>query len=116
MIRRPPRSTLFPYTTLFRSLAGGRPVGPRTSENPSLAHGDLARRFARFGLGAERRPHPLGQAIHRRARLAAISSPAALLGELHTERGQRRQCSCVTLGVRERIFPLARGDDNVGGF
>src|SRR2546425_8959956 len=35
MIRRPPRSTLFPYTTLFRSLRGwrqsprdcGRPVG-----------------------------------------------------------------------------------------
>src|SRR2546423_10144693 len=24
MIRRPPRSTLFPYTTLFRSPAGGR--------------------------------------------------------------------------------------------
>src|SRR2546430_9999438 len=24
MIRRPPRSTLFPYTTLFRSLGGGR--------------------------------------------------------------------------------------------
>src|SRR3712207_8100863 len=24
MIRRPPRSTLFPYTTLFRSLAGRR--------------------------------------------------------------------------------------------
>src|SRR2546429_5479285 len=24
MIRRPPRSTLFPYTTLFRSLAQGR--------------------------------------------------------------------------------------------
>src|SRR5690349_24172961 len=23
MIRRPPRSTLFPYTTLFRSVAGG---------------------------------------------------------------------------------------------
>src|SRR5258708_26937171 len=27
MIRRPPRSTLFPYTTLFRSLRGRRPVG-----------------------------------------------------------------------------------------
>src|SRR3712207_7665527 len=24
MIRRPPRSTLFPYTTLFRSRTGGR--------------------------------------------------------------------------------------------
>src|SRR2546427_6792618 len=26
MIRRPPRSTLFPYTTLFRSRGHGRPV------------------------------------------------------------------------------------------
>src|SRR2546422_9689392 len=26
MIRRPPRSTLFPYTTLFRSLADNRPA------------------------------------------------------------------------------------------
>src|SRR2546426_3591958 len=26
MIRRPPRSTLFPYTTLFRSVLDGRPV------------------------------------------------------------------------------------------
>src|SRR6266436_8689997 len=33
MIRRPPRSTLFPYTTLFRSCAGSRggpsPAGSR---------------------------------------------------------------------------------------
>src|SRR5258707_11698199 len=27
MIRRPPRSTLFPYTTLFRSLTGGLNIG-----------------------------------------------------------------------------------------
>src|SRR2546427_12475523 len=27
MIRRPPRSTLFPYTTLFRSATGGVEVG-----------------------------------------------------------------------------------------
>src|SRR5256885_15296651 len=27
MIRRPPRSTLFPYTTLFRSIAFGRRTG-----------------------------------------------------------------------------------------
>src|SRR2546426_4643636 len=35
MIRRPPRSTLFPYTTLFRSLASpggcGSHCGPTTS-------------------------------------------------------------------------------------
>src|SRR3712207_8931430 len=33
MIRRPPRSTLFPYTTLFRSRPrGGNPVGPKPRE------------------------------------------------------------------------------------
>src|SRR3712207_8995303 len=33
MIRRPPRSTLFPYTTLFRSLAG-RDREPVLGEQP----------------------------------------------------------------------------------
>src|SRR2546422_8461174 len=32
MIRRPPRSTLFPYTTLFRSLAVWPHALPRTPE------------------------------------------------------------------------------------
>src|SRR5438270_10247613 len=30
MIRRPPRSTLFPYTTLFRSCEAGDPLGPKS--------------------------------------------------------------------------------------
>src|SRR5256885_11067051 len=34
MIRRPPRSTLFPYTTLFRS--GGRPRGARRVGDPGV--------------------------------------------------------------------------------
>src|SRR5256885_11568596 len=29
MIRRPPRSTLFPYTTLFRSLGAGKEISIR---------------------------------------------------------------------------------------
>src|SRR5260370_18971414 len=41
MIRRPPRSTLFPYTTLFRSPesrdSGSGPFGPsRNDDTPSL--------------------------------------------------------------------------------
>src|SRR5258708_24984386 len=32
MIRRPPRSTLFPYTTLFRSNVPGKPVSPWKDE------------------------------------------------------------------------------------
>src|SRR2546429_2141928 len=41
MIRRPPRSTLFPYTTLFRSR--GRVAG-RRGETPSMPPGSAPRR------------------------------------------------------------------------
>src|SRR5438034_7364630 len=39
MIRRPPRSTLFPYTTLFRSAARRRSAGARCEDRQA----DLAR-------------------------------------------------------------------------
>src|SRR5256886_10214522 len=38
MIRRPPRSTLFPYTTLFRSGAAAHQV-PHRPENPRFRFG-----------------------------------------------------------------------------
>src|SRR3989442_3153673 len=37
MIRRPPRSTLFPYTTLFRSPSGRSGPGGSAPESSSLA-------------------------------------------------------------------------------
>src|SRR3712207_9072108 len=37
MIRRPPRSTLFPYTTLFRSQASGLGLGPGAPEPTRLS-------------------------------------------------------------------------------
>src|SRR5687768_18015764 len=42
MVRRPPRSTLFPYTTLFRSGGGHAPpgrVGTRPLQRPRLLLG-----------------------------------------------------------------------------
>src|SRR3712207_8231818 len=48
MIRRPPRSTLFPYTTLFRSLvldaAGAVPENPRLDSGFPAAMTALPRR------------------------------------------------------------------------
>src|SRR2546430_10463815 len=45
MIRRPPRSTLFPYTTLFRSLAGNARAVVLNShddiEIPAIQRGDF---------------------------------------------------------------------------
>src|SRR3712207_8780695 len=46
MIRRPPRSTLFLYTTLFRSLGDHRPTGGQVADaavaEPAAAGGDVA--------------------------------------------------------------------------
>src|SRR5438477_12860407 len=39
MIRRPPRSTLFPYTTLFRSRPDARPGGGRGRERELMSSG-----------------------------------------------------------------------------
>src|SRR3712207_8826282 len=62
MIRRPPRSTLFPYTTLFRSpcpqgAGGGATAGdPAARPAPHPRHPAAARR--RAGEGGLRAPEP----------------------------------------------------------
>src|SRR2546422_2998629 len=43
MIRRPPRSTLFPYTTLFRSVAGDEPL---VGVHQRIRHGAVAARVS----------------------------------------------------------------------
>src|SRR3989441_6377748 len=50
MIRRPPRSTLFPYTTLFRSLEGGLLLPGAHAGQSQPEHLDQPRRLA-HGLG-----------------------------------------------------------------
>src|SRR2546422_6456756 len=48
MIRRPPRSTLFPYTTLFRSLCRELPVHRHYLDQPPLPY--AVRRFTDTGI------------------------------------------------------------------
>src|SRR3712207_7958174 len=86
MIRRPPRSTLFPYTTLFRS--GGA---------------DLREVDAGTGAALEDRPllHvPVEDGLHlvldredetRAALLLALVAPADVRSEEHTSELQSRQ-------------------------
>src|SRR2546430_12288244 len=54
MIRRPPRSTLFPYTTLFRSMKGGRKV-VRPKRKTTTAQRKAARSSVRKAQRARRR-------------------------------------------------------------
>src|SRR5690349_22716299 len=53
MIRPPPRSTLFPYTTLFRSGAGliGGKCRPRTRGLQNIRNVGVVRRATRFRPG-----------------------------------------------------------------
>src|SRR5215467_15561797 len=49
MIRRPPRSTLFPYTTLFRSdLSTNLPVGFQQLDPPTMAEERSDRKSTRL--------------------------------------------------------------------
>src|SRR5256885_12606182 len=72
MIRRPPRSTLFPYTTLFRSFEAQEEVlavgvdrghGPvREALGPAVAREARVRRGDLVGHAAdEHRAHPVGR-------------------------------------------------------
>src|SRR3712207_8704090 len=81
MIRRPPRSTLFPYTTLFRSRrrhgrAGGRRPVSRAGVPAARAHGGGRRRGPAVPAGDRQRP-------------AAVHHPPR--SEEHTSELQSRQ-------------------------
>src|SRR5438874_9233686 len=78
MIRRPPRSTLFPYTTLFRSPHAGR--YPRTIEA-----GSRDREGRESGEPLPDRRHPLGVP----ARIAR--QPPRPRSEEHTSELQSRR-------------------------
>src|SRR3712207_9009085 len=88
MIRRPPRSTLFPYTTLFRSAQERRPVGHLGGavRKDAARHHQLERRRDR----AERRADPALEWPAHRARRRP-GHQADRRSEEHTSELQSRQ-------------------------
>src|SRR5256885_12943698 len=74
MIRRPPRSTLFPYTTLFRSLA----------QPPAHAHAGLTPDAAELGRLPQLRLAQPGQQAHGVPAVHQPPDPARARSEEHT--------------------------------
>src|SRR2546425_4301129 len=71
MIRRPPRSTLFPYTTLFRSRAAGRrgsAAGGARLDRPAAA-----RRLRRGGHRAARVRVPRSRSEEHTSELQSLA-------------------------------------------
>src|SRR3712207_8696602 len=79
MIRRPPRSTLFPYTTLFRSTAS-----ERCHECPARPYSSIGL----FGLAAD---CPNGSPMHPTRCDATFPGWAGVRSEEHTSELQSRQ-------------------------
>src|SRR5256885_8629815 len=90
MIRRPPRSTLFPYTTLFRSLESTRtysnPREPRFFPSPSI----LASRPHHMGKKFPVTHHSITPPPHRTERseehTSELQSPCNLVCRLLLEK------------------------------
>src|SRR5690606_41714180 len=101
LVGRPPRSTLFPYTTLFRSRVGRRPERRHVvAEEDAVGDAAAVRRHAH----ALRR---VGRALRRRAR-----------SEEHTSELQSREKLVCRLllekkhqhgGTHGQVPPLVRG-------
>src|SRR3712207_7181703 len=99
MIRRPPRSTLFPYTTLFRSAAGpGWLRGARVRATRTADHADPTLGPA---VGACERLGPCaGMGSWREGSIAAPRS------EEHTSELQSRQYLVCCLLLEKKIDPI----------
>src|SRR3712207_7292090 len=99
MIRRPPRSTLFPYTTLFRSDQDRLEVPAGPLRRPARAADQRLLLAARRGPAGVRRP----AGGHPRAGEAAVDR-----SEEHTSELQSRQYLVCRLLLEKKNKTSAR--------
>src|SRR2546430_10425974 len=93
MIRRPPRSTLFPYTTLFRSAAVAR-------QKPVEVSGEHGRRALELAL-------EVGRLVRERMRseehTSELQSQSNLVCRLLLEKKKKHECICCAVMCAHRL-------------
>src|SRR2546426_8824140 len=102
MIRRPPRSTLFPYTTLFRSA--GSPGGNR--QRAGSAGSSPAGSVVPWRVGRHRGGHGRGRRRRKRGRseehTSELQSPCNLVCRLLLEKKKQYARRIVHMTLRGR--------------
>src|SRR3989440_3931191 len=102
MIRRPPRSTLFPYTTLFRSRRRPSPISPAFDFH-AAARGVAIEPAGKRGDGWRSRAFVVKRPIHVEAHLHVAVAPRS---EEHTSELQSRSdIVCRLLLEKKKIQP-----------
>src|SRR5688572_32305931 len=100
MIRRPPRSTLFPYTTLFRS-AGHRLAGEGRHGDQHRPHGATWPQGAAAARRGERGPLSPRRAARSEEHTSELQSQSNLVCRLLLEKKKKKHtCS---IGIKQTI-------------
>src|ERR1051326_4768827 len=97
MIRRPPRSTLFPYTTLFRSLSGLEQFRMPKNATVVVMGGGI------MGLLT------MAIAKHRGAKRLVLSDPIAERRDVAKRLGAQVVVDPAHESLRERVMDLTKG-------
>src|SRR5256885_12020041 len=97
MIRRPPRSTLFPYTTLFRSRRGTKvPLNPRIHQHRPL-RGERALAVECGERSLRRQPDVgVGRNVRSEEHTSELQSPCNIVCRLLLEK-KKQQLSVALL-------------------
>src|SRR2546430_11364407 len=104
MIRRPPRSTLFPYTTLFRSVRNDQAEHVIAEEfKPLIAAGRIARTLERRNMGE--------RALDQAGLVEAVADPRLEPAHGAASPPRFRSRASLAAGIRRRgIGPNVRSD------
>src|SRR2546430_7106750 len=105
MIRRPPRSTLFPYTTLFRSQ---NPIGRQVLTSLLTAHpSERLRAHSTFRLSGQPPAHQASAAL---LSVAGLETTAASRSEEHTSELQSQSNLVCRLLLEKKKKMSSIGD------
>src|SRR2546422_5447347 len=97
MIRRPPRSTLFPYTTLFRSLAAYGEIGQTagaSSEKGAGVASPYTERSEEHTSELQSRLHLVCRLLLEKKNPSTSRTASSLPFSRLRAAGRRRRCAC----------------------